>query len=93
MTRQTGPKVEMSQLLLESSASRPVTQSPRARRSATPTTVLPQSSRALLTAWLLLFCERRPTHGYELPRQLEAHGVTTERLRDNRRGRRSSLRP
>lgn len=37
-----------------------------------------QPSRALLTAWLLLLFERQPTHGYELRRQLEAHGVTTD---------------
>ena len=68
----------MSQLLLERSASRLVTQSPWAHRSATPTTGAPQPPRALLTAWLLLLCERQPTHGYELRRQLEAHGVTTD---------------
>lgn len=42
--------------------------SPAARRTA----------RGLLTAWLLLLLERQPTHGYELGRQLDAHGVVTD---------------
>ena len=37
-----------------------------------------QTARCLLTAWLLLLLERQPTHGYELGRQLEAHGVVTD---------------
>ena len=36
-----------------------------------------QTARCLLTAWLLLLLERQPTHGYELGRRLEAHGVVT----------------
>lgn len=36
-----------------------------------------QTARCLLTAWLLLLLERQSTHGYELGRQLEAHGVVT----------------
>lgn len=43
-----------------------------------PTTASSQPPRALLTAWLLLLFERQRTHGYEVRRQLEAHGVTTE---------------
>lgn len=38
----------------------------------------PQPSRELLTAWLLLLLDRQASHGYELRRQLEAHGVATE---------------
>lgn len=68
----------MSQLVLEASASGPVTHSPWEHRSATPTMASPQPPRALLRAWLLLLFERQPAHGYELRRQLEAHGVTTE---------------
>lgn len=37
-----------------------------------------QTSRELLTAWLLLLLERQPSHGYELHRQLQAYGVQTE---------------
>ena len=68
----------MSQLALQPTASGPVTHPPWAQRSATPTKTSPHPSRALLAAWLLLLCERQPTHGYELRRQLETHGVTTE---------------
>ena len=68
----------MSQLALQPGTSGPRTHPPRAQRSATPPKASPQPPRALLTAWLLLLCERRPTHGYELRRQLEAHGLTTE---------------
>lgn len=46
-------------------------------RSAAPTPGR-QPSRVLLTAWLLLLLEAEPTHGYELRRRLEAHGVKTE---------------
>lgn len=67
----------MSHLLLEHGASRPATHAPLVHRSVTPAAP-PQPSRALLTAWLLLLCDRQPTHGYELRRQLEAHGVPTE---------------
>ncbi len=68
----------MSQLVLEASASGAVTRSRWEHRPATPAMALPQPSRALLLrAWLLLLFERQPTHGYELRRQLEAHGVTT----------------
>ncbi len=35
-------------------------------------------SRELLTAWLLLLLDRQATHGYELRRLLEAHGVTAD---------------
>ena len=35
-------------------------------------------SRQLLTAWLLLLLDRHATHGYELHRQLETHGMTME---------------
>ena len=38
----------------------------------------PQPSRELLTAWLLLLLDREASHGYELRRQLELHGVPTE---------------
>ncbi len=68
----------MSQLVLESIASGSVTPSPWEHRPPTPTGALPQPSRGLLTAWLLLLVERQPTHGYGLRRQLEAHGVKTE---------------
>lgn len=68
----------MSTLVSELTASSPLPHSPRERRSATRTTALSQPPRALLTAWLLLLCERQPSHGYELLRQLEAHGVTTD---------------
>lgn len=68
----------MSMLVREPTASRPAPHSPSEHRSATRTMALSQPSRALLTAWLLLLFERQPTHGYELRRQLEAHGVTTE---------------
>lgn len=34
--------------------------------------------RELLTAWLLFLLERQQTHGYELHRQLETHGLTME---------------
>ena len=37
-----------------------------------------QTARCLLTAWLLLLLERQPTHGYELGRQLVAHGVVAD---------------
>ena len=37
-----------------------------------------QPSRELLTAWLLLLLDDGATHGYQLRRLLEAHGVTTE---------------
>lgn len=67
----------MSQLVL-ASASRPVTRSPWEHPSATSATASTQPSRALLRAWLLLLCERQPNHGYELRRQLEAHGVSTQ---------------
>lgn len=45
-----------------------------------PTSPMPlrQASRGMLTAWLLLLLECESTHGYELRRQLEAHGVQTE---------------
>jgi PadR family transcriptional regulator PadR len=39
---------------------------------------MPQPSRELLTAWLLLLLDRQASHGYELRRQLEAHGVPAE---------------
>lgn len=68
----------MSQLALTPGTSGAVTHPPWAQRSATPATASPPPSRALLTAWLLLLLERRPTHGYELRRQLEAHGLTVE---------------
>ena len=68
----------MSKLMPEPTASGPAPHSPSGYRSATPTMAFPQPPRALLTAWLLLLFERQPTHGYELRRQLEAHGVTTE---------------
>lgn len=38
----------------------------------------PRVGRSLVTAWLLLLLERQPAHGYELRRQLDAHGVQTE---------------
>jgi PadR family transcriptional regulator, regulatory protein PadR len=34
--------------------------------------------RELLSAWSLLLLNRRPIHGYELRRQLEAHGLWAE---------------
>lgn len=37
-----------------------------------------QPSRELLTAWLLLLLDGGATHGYELRRRLESHGVSTE---------------
>ena len=37
-----------------------------------------QPSRELLTAWLLLLLNDGATHGYELRRLLEQHGVATE---------------
>jgi DNA-binding PadR family transcriptional regulator len=37
-----------------------------------------QPSRELLTAWLLLLLDDGPTHGYQLRRMLEQHGVATE---------------
>ncbi|CAA9493014.1 MAG: hypothetical protein AVDCRST_MAG67-1463 [uncultured Solirubrobacteraceae bacterium] len=67
----------MSQLVLATSGSSPVTHSWE-HLSAAPTMASRQPSRALLTAWLLLLFERQPAHGYELRRQLEAHGVSTE---------------
>ena len=68
----------MSQLVREPTASSPAPHLPGERRSATPTRSFSQPPRALLTAWLLLLFERQPAHGYEVRRQLEAHGVTTE---------------
>src|SRR5687768_17190734 len=37
-----------------------------------------QPSRELLTAWMLLLLNDGATHGYELRRMLEEHGVATE---------------
>jgi len=37
-----------------------------------------QPSRELLTAWMLLLLNDGATHGYELRRLLETHGVATE---------------
>ena len=68
----------MSQLVLATSASTPVTHPSWEHPSATPAGGPRQTSRAFLTAWLLLLFERQPTHGYELRRQLEVHGVSTE---------------
>jgi PadR family transcriptional regulator PadR len=56
---------------------------PRARaiREVPPPPPVPvgfQPSRELLTAWLLLLLNDGATHGYELRRMLEAHGVATE---------------
>ena len=68
----------MSPLVPEGSAAGPARQSPWADWSATPPTALSQPPRALLKAWLLLLLERQRTHGYEVRRQLEAHGVMTE---------------
>jgi len=45
-------------------------------RDQTPAS--PPPSRELLSAWLLLLLERQASHGYELRRQLEEHGVITE---------------
>jgi DNA-binding PadR family transcriptional regulator len=41
-------------------------------------TIAPPPSRELLSAWLLMLLDRQASHGYELRRQLEAHGVTAE---------------
>jgi DNA-binding PadR family transcriptional regulator len=53
----------------------------RAVREVPPPPALPvgfQPSRELLTAWLLLLLNDGATHGYELRRLLEEHGVVTE---------------
>ncbi len=42
------------------------------------TSTLPPPSRELLSAWLLYLLARHASHGYELRRQLDAHGVSTE---------------
>ena len=68
----------MTKLVGESTAARLAPPSPSEHRSVTPTTSASQPPRALLTARLLLLFERQPIHGYELRRQLEAHGVMTE---------------
>ena len=53
----------------------------RAVREVPPPPAVPigfQPSRELLTAWMLLLLDDGPTHGYELRRLLEQHGVATE---------------
>lgn len=67
----------MSQLAPQRTTSGTAPHSPWEQRSATTQMALSQPPRALLTAWLLLLFERQPTHGYEVRRQLEAHGVPT----------------
>ena len=67
----------MSQIVLEPRQSRAMVQPEPDRPPASPAGSR-QPSRELVTAWLLLLLERQATHGYELRRLLEAHGVTTE---------------
>ena len=53
----------------------------RAVREVPPPPPVPmgfQPSRELLTAWMLLLLDDGATHGYELRRMLEEHGVATE---------------
>lgn len=67
----------MSQIAQEQRASRVQVQDTYEERQPTPDKSRNQS-RELVTAWLLSLLDRQATHGYELHRQLEAHGVTTE---------------
>lgn len=67
----------MSQIVLQARESHSVIQPTKEDPSA-PTTASRQPSRALLKAWLLLLLDAQAAHGYELRRQLAAHGVTTE---------------
>lgn len=63
----------MSQIVLPMPASR----APIEEACADPSASC-KPSRELLRAWLLLLVHCQETHGYELHRQLEAHGMTTE---------------
>ncbi len=67
----------MSQIVMDPHEAPPVAQSaPDATTASAPPSC--QASRELLTAWLLLLLDRQSTHGYELRRRLEAHGVAAE---------------
>ena len=68
----------MSALVPKAGGAGRARQSPWEGWSATASASLSQPPRALLKAWLLLLLERQRTHGYEVRRQLEAHGVMTE---------------
>lgn len=67
----------MSYIALERRASSVPMQDTYEERSTSPS-MTRKPSRELVTAWLLSLLDCQASHGYELHRQLEAHGVTTE---------------
>ncbi len=66
----------MSQIVLEPNEAAPRGQS--VPEPLAPPPACYQPSRELLTAWLLLLLGRQATHGYELRRVVEGHGVSAE---------------
>ena len=68
----------MPQIVLEPNDPPALAQSAPQHPTAPSPPACAQPSRELLTAWLLLLLARQATHGYELRRLLETHGVAAE---------------
>ena len=69
----------MSQVALQPRDTRSNTEAPPELRAAPPPSGQPgPASRELLTAWLLMLLDGKASHGYDLRRQLDVHGVATE---------------
>lgn len=57
---------------------RPLDQSRPGHPTLTPTTASQRPDKKLLAAWLLLLIDRGETHGYDMGRDLNAHGLKIE---------------